>query len=184
MAAPSIISIAKCIVATTMLAGLVIWPAAAQQQKPQFQSSQQYPNPMEQDELKKVGNNVNVQRDSCFANNDTAGAANIYTADADFIELQPVLVVYKGRPAIEAHFKELKAASIIRRVTTVTSAYMENKDTMFVAGDYSLTSKNGKQINAHFVQQLRRDGGGWKIALQVFARPEAVTTREQDGYRG
>ena len=184
MASSSIGSVGKSLIAAAVLAGLVAPPAAAQQQRPQSQASEQPPGPTEQDELRRIANNVNAQRDGFFATGETAAAANIYTADADFIELQPVLMVYKGRRTIEEHFKELLRASIVRRVTTVTSADMHGRDTMLIAGDYSLLSKDGKQINAHFVQQLRREGGVWKIALQVFARPRAITVGEVDQYRG
>jgi hypothetical protein len=51
-----------------------------------------------------------------------------------------------------------------------------------VGGDYYLSARGGQKISGHFFQVLKRDTGTWKIAAQVFARPEPVTAVEGNEY--
>lgn len=157
--------------------------AGAQQLRQVFQPGEAYQQPGVSDMLKETATAVNRQRSELFAKKDAAGIASLYTADATYIELLPRLQMMSGRPQIAQHFRELFAAHGTQLESAVTSAQMIDANTQLVGGDYFIVA-GGKKIAGHFVQILRRDAGGWKIASHVFARPEPITVGEEEQYRG
>lgn len=121
---------------------------------------------------------LNSRRSGLYKQEDLAGIAALYTADAMYIELLPVLQVLKGRDQIRGHFEELINASAVNIVPTVLSAEKKPDGTIRVSGDYVVLSSEGAQTEGHFVQTLRFEDGTWRIAEHVFARPDPITAAE------
>ncbi len=137
----------------------------------------------EQDNLRMLATNLNAMRSRYFAKGDATSIANMYTPNAIYTELMPRLMMMNGRKQIENHFRELFAAHATELNSTVTRAEMVDADTQIVGGDYFLVA-GGKRTAGHFVQTLKREGGEWRIAVHIFARPEPITFQEMNEYRG
>lgn len=163
-----------------LLATILLSPVAAHAQT----SSEQYAGVTSEDKLRVVAAAVNERRGEAFRRRDTAAVAGFFTPDAMYVELLPVLQVMRGRAEIQRHYDELIAAQSSNLTYNVTSAELTRPDIITVGGNYVLTAKGNKEIAGHFFQELRRDGNDWKIAMQVFARPDPVTVGEVDQYRG
>ena len=114
---------------------------------------------------------LNLRRSQLYRQKDTGGVASLYTADATYIELMPVLQVLKGRDQIKGHLDELLDASALAISPTVLSAEMNPDGTIAVSGDYHGGFRRGRANHGHFVQTLRKEDGTWRIASHVFARP-------------
>ena len=165
--------------ALALTAGIFV-PAAAQPTERSSPSGQQYQQPAADDNLRTVAGTLNAQRGEAFRQRNSSAVAEFYAPDAVYVELLPRAQVMRGRGEIRRHFDELLAAQTSDLSPTVVSAEMTGSDGMSVAGDYVLTTKENRKIIGHFFQVLRRDGGAWKIALHVFARPDPVTVGEVD----
>ena len=158
-------------------------PVSAQQTGPkQFQLAQAGAAPTSVDRLRTEAAAVNARRDELFARRDAAGIAAMYTPDATYVELLPRPERMEGHARIEEHFRELFDGNVTELRYEVTNARMIGPDAE-ITGDYVMVAE-GKRIAGHFVQILRREGEGWKIASHVFARPEPVTAREVHDIRG
>jgi uncharacterized protein (TIGR02246 family) len=173
----------KLLLPLLALSGAMTLPVAAQQSAPVAESSDQYPRPTNRDNLIVAAAALNNQRSEAIRKRDLPGIVAVYTADAVYVELLPRLEVMHGRAQIQRHFEELFASRTTDLTSTVTSADSAGNDRALVGGNYSLVTGN-KQIAGHFVQELRREGGAWKIASHVFARPEPVTVIERNEFRG
>jgi uncharacterized protein (TIGR02246 family) len=172
-----------------MLAVTATWTTAALAQQ-----SGQHPRPAQtamrsdvvkpatQESLKAAVAALNAEQGEFYRNKDAAGIAAEYTTDATYIELLPRLEMMQGRSQILEHFHELIAANATDLVSTITSAEMTSSNTAVVGGDYFLVARDGKKISGHFLQELKREGGAWKIATQVFARPEPITMMEMSDF--
>jgi uncharacterized protein (TIGR02246 family) len=168
--------------ALTLLGAAAILPADAQQAgtlspRPQAAS----PAPDRQDPM-AIAAALNVRRSRLYQQQDTAGVASLYSQDATYVELMPVLQVLKGRDQIKGHFEELISASAVNIVPTVTRAERNADGTILASGDYLVLSWEGTQTERHFVQTLRQEDGTWRIAVHVFARPDPVTAAERERY--
>ena len=141
-----------------------------------------YQNPSDQDNLRTAVTNLNAQRSEFYRKKNLDGVVSEYTPDALYIQLMPNLSVMKGREQIKRHFQELMEANATDLVLTVTNAQMTGNDTLKAGGSYFVAVAGGKKVYGHFYQELRRDGGTWKIAKHIFARPEPVTTLEMKQY--
>jgi ketosteroid isomerase-like protein len=165
-----------------MSIGMVL-PVAAQQpgQRPQTYN-QDMAKATDQDSLRTAATNLNAQRGELFRKKDLTGLTALYLPDATYIQLLPRVQVMQGRAEIRQHLQEIMAASATDLVPTVTTARMGGNGAMMVSGDYVLVVQGGRKIYGHFFQELRQDGGTWKIATHAFARPEPVTAREAREY--
>ena len=158
--------------------GLTV-PAMAQYPGPTLSHHQ---NPSDQDSLRTAVTNLNAQRSAFYRKKDIDGVASLYTPDATYVELLPSLSVMQGREQIKRHFRELMEANASELVLDVTKAEMTGTDALRAGGDYFIMLAGGKKISGHFYQELRREGGAWKIATHIFARPEPVTSPEMEQY--
>ena len=123
----------------------------------------------------------NLRRSELYQKQDTQGVAALYTSDAEYVELMPILHVFEGRDAIKDHLEELIGADAVGIVPVVTAAARRPDGTITVQGDYRVISDERDLASGHFVQFLREVDGTWRIALHVFARPERITANERDG---
>ena len=164
------------LVSATVAAGLISHPLAAQTPPQPSRPASSPADPV--DPVVNAASVLNLQRDQAFRARDLEALAALYTADASYVELLPVLQSVQGRAAIELHFQELFDANTTNLETTVRQVARTGDDASFVSGDYSLVVGN-EIIVGHFVQSLRREAGIWKIAEHVFARPELITESEQ-----
>ena len=134
-----------------------------------------------------VAMDVNVRRSTFYRRKDVSGVASLYTPDATYIELMPILQVLKGREQIQGHFEELLTAGAADIVPTVKQASPNADGTILVGGDYIVLSHSLRddtqptQISGHFAQILRQQqDGAWRIAMHLFARPDPITDSEFD----
>jgi ketosteroid isomerase-like protein len=179
MTLPLSVSPKSLLLAAAIAGGLAVLPALAQM-GPQPVSQQTAP-PAQRDPLWIAASALNAQRDRFYRTRDLDSLAGLYTRDATYVELLPVLSSMQGQPAIKIHFQELFDANVSRIDTSVGQVMEDGPDTAIVTGDYSLVTKD-RAILGHFVQVLHRESGSWKIAEHIFARPELVTESElRDG---
>ena len=126
---------------------------------------------------------VNMRRSKLYQDHDIPGAAALYTDDAAYVELMPSPQILKGRDQIKGHFEELASAYAVSIVPTVLQAERGADGTILVSGDYVVFLKDNAEIAGHFVQTLRQEGGTWRIAMHVFARPDPLTATDFEKYR-
>ncbi len=173
-----------CLVAKTLACFLMTLAAASLPANAQQQGTPP-PGPgvaaADQQNPRHVAVELNMRRGMLFEQKNTAGAASLYTKDATYIELMPILRILKGRDQIKGHLDDLIAASAVNIVMNVRSAERNADGTIAVSGDYDVTSGQDKQTAGHFIQTLRQEDGAWRIASHVFARPNPVTP-EEDRY--
>ncbi len=129
-----------------------------------------------------VAIDLNMRRSTLYQQKNTAGVASLYTADATYTELMPVLQVLKGRDQIKGHLDDLIDASAVTIVPTVLRAERNADGTIAVSGDYLVMSGQDERTAGHFIQTLRQEDGVWRIASHVFARPNPLTATEADLY--
>ena len=178
---------------TCLVAGVVAWalmtlgvaslPAHAQQQG----ATPAGPGPVvavsDQQNPSDIAVDLNIRRSRLYQQKDTAGVASLYTMDATYIELMPILQVMKGRDQIKGHLDELLDASAMTIAPTVLSAEKNPDGTIAVSGDYLVVSGQDERNAGHFIQTLRKEDGTWRIASHVFARPTPLTSTEADLYQ-
>ena len=172
-------ALALPIVATSV----VFAGSAAAQQRPQSNANETYQAPSQQDGLRTAATAINAQKSEFFRQRNAVGYASLYTADATYVQLLPLLQVLHGRAQIQKYVQAIFDANATETQSTVTSADMIDANREVVGGDYSLTAGN-RRILGHFVQVLRREDGTWRIASHVFARTQPLTVAEKDEYRG
>ena len=116
---------------------------------------------------------------AAFNAKDAAKVASFYTEDAVF--MPPNKPIARGRSAIEAHFKQafttqgvssLKMTPIESRISA-NDAFEAGTAIVTISRGTSLTltgvGGNGSQTqNEKFVTILRKVGGQWKIAYDIF----------------
>jgi ketosteroid isomerase-like protein len=136
-----------------------------------------------------IASDLNTRRSQLYAQQDTAGVVSLYTADALYVELLPVLEVFKGPDQIKGHLDELIHGAAERIVPVVRRAWRNPDGSITASGDYVVISRRGpedaapSETSGHFVQTLRREeSGAWRIATHVFARPDPITSRERQIY--
>jgi len=134
-------------------------PAAAQQNRTQ--------------DLKAAAETVIVQRAQLYNQKDAAGIAAEFTPDAIFVELLPRLEVLHGKAEIQQHYQQLFDAGATNFELKITQVELNGNETGVIAGDYSVLA-NGKTITGHWFEILRPEGGTWRAAVHVFARPESI----------
>ena len=174
---------ARLAVLATALTGTVLpaaaQPAAAGRPPPRPQVESSVLDESRQQDPMAIAIRINTHRSGLYQRQDTAGIASLYAAEATYIELMPVLQIFKGREQIKGHLDELIGASAVSLVPTVTGAERNPDGTILVAGDYLVLSREDTEANGHFVQRLRWDDGAWRIAMHVFARPDPLTAEER-----
>jgi uncharacterized protein (TIGR02246 family) len=134
-------------------------PAAAQQNRMQ--------------DLKATAEAVIAQRAQLYNQKDAVGIAAEFTPDAIFVELLPRLEVMHGKAEIQKHYQQLFDAGATNFDLKITQVELNGNETGVIAGDYSVLA-NGKAITGHWFEILRQEGGTWRAAVHVFARPEPI----------
>jgi ketosteroid isomerase-like protein len=176
-------SVSKFLIPIVAISIGMVLPAVAQQPGHRPQSyNQDMAKATDQDNLKTAATNLNAQRGELFRKKDLTGLTALYMPEATYIQLLPRVQVMQGRAEIRQHLQEVIAASATDLIPTVTTARMGGNGAMLVSGDYVLVVQGGRKVYGHFFQELRQDGGVWKIAAHTFARPEPVTAREAGEY--
>ncbi len=119
------------------------------------------------------------QESDLIKKKDAAGIAARFTSDGMLVMLAPKLAVKQGHEAIQKHYQDVIDAGVTDINARVQQVEMRGADMAWVAGTYTVTLKD-KTIDGNYLQLLRREGGGWKIAVDTFARaglePPAAST--------
>jgi hypothetical protein len=125
-----------------------------------------------------VALDLNARRSKLYHQADLAGATALYTEEADYIELLPILQRFKGRAEIKAHLQQLLSVDAVDIAPAVVEATVGSDGTIRTSGDYIIRFAEKAEIGGHFMQILRNDNGVWRIALHVFARSAPITQSE------
>lgn len=141
------------------------------------------PSSDQQDPI-SVATDLNLRRSRLFEAGNIPGAAALYTQDASYVQLMPILQAFRGREEIRGHLEDLAGASASRIVPSVVRALRNPDGTILVTGDYLVVTRYGPEAEGRFVQTLRHEDGTWRIAMHAFARPHPITAAELDAYNG
>lgn len=176
-------SVTSAALAATVLAAACLPAAAQQASTPPQRSEAASPAPDAQDPT-AIAVGVNQRRSRLYAAGNIAAAAALYTRDASYVELMPILQAFRGRAEISGHLEDLVAAAASSIVPSVTDAVRNPDGTILVTGSYVVVTRYGPEAEGHFVQTLRHEDGTWRIAMHAFARPDPITGAELDAQYG
>ena len=110
---------------------------------------------------------------SCWAKKDAAGIASLFTSDGLVVMLAPPFAFNPGRDAIQKHYQGIIDAGASNITLKLKNLELRGNDGVWAAGNYSVTVKD-KTIEGHWFRILKHENGAWKIAMEAFARPDAI----------
>ena len=87
--------------------------------------------------------------------------------------LAPQFAFKPGRDAIQKHYQGIIDAGASNITLELKNLELRGNDGVWAAGNYSVTVKD-KTIEGHWFRILKRENGAWKIAMEAFARPDAI----------
>ena len=96
---------------------------------------------------------LGARESELLSKKDAAGIASLFTSDGLLVMLAPQFAFKPGRDAIEKHYQGIIDAG---------------------ATNITLELKNLELREGHWFRILKRENGAWKIAMEAFARPDAV----------
>jgi uncharacterized protein (TIGR02246 family) len=104
---------------------------------------------------------------------DAAGIASLFTSDGLLVTLAPQFAFKPGRDAIQKHYQGIIEAGATGITLELKNMELRGNDGVWAAGNYSITVKD-KTIEGPWFRILKRENGNWKIAMEAFARPDAI----------
>jgi uncharacterized protein (TIGR02246 family) len=103
-----------------------------------------------------------------------AAVAELYTADAVIQSLCPESPLAFGRDGYTKRLEGALKARFIGYSGKVKEAHLLRDGVAWSTGSYTLTmtNKEGKpeQVHGNWTDMLRREGNGWKVSFQAYAR--------------
>jgi uncharacterized protein (TIGR02246 family) len=116
------------------------------------------------DGARQIADTVANKYEAAFNAGDAQGVANLYTEDATYF---PALGgVLTGRQAIEAGADARFKQSRPKLSETVSEAQFTG-DSIWAAGDYTLTISESKSISGHYAYVIVRTGEAWRIRMAI-----------------
>jgi uncharacterized protein (TIGR02246 family) len=130
----------------------------------------------QQQDLQEVMNATNAlgtRENELLGKKDAAGIASLFTSDGLLVMLAPQFAFKAGRDVIQKHYQGVIDAGASKITLELKNLELRGNDGVWAAGNYSVTLKD-KTIQGHWFRILKRENGAWKIAMEVFARPDAI----------
>jgi uncharacterized protein (TIGR02246 family) len=130
----------------------------------------------EQQDLQEVmdaTNALSARESELLSKKDAAGIASLFTSDGLLVMLAPQFAFKRGRDAIQKHYQGIIDAGASNITLELKNLELRGNDGVWAAGNYSITLKD-KTVQGHWFRILKRENGAWKIAMEAFARPDAI----------
>lgn len=109
---------------------------------------------------------VNAEFGALVAKSDSAGIANLYTSDAKVLGANMPAV--SGKSGIQSAFKGMLDMGIAGAKLTTTDVW-GTEDLVAEEGSYSLTAKDGKEIDkGKYIVLWKMEDGKWKLFRDCF----------------
>jgi uncharacterized protein (TIGR02246 family) len=134
---------------------------------PVFAQQQQLP------EIMDAANALSARESELLTKKDAAGIAALFTSDGLLVMLAPQFAFKPGRDAIQKHYQGVIEAGATTITLQLKNMELRGNDGVWAAGNYSITVKD-KTIQGNWFRILKRENGTWKIAMEAFARANAV----------
>jgi uncharacterized protein (TIGR02246 family) len=126
----------------------------------------------QQPDLQEVMNATNAlgtQENELLKKKDAPGIASLFTSDGLLVMLAPQFAFKPGRDAILKHYQGIIDAGATSIVLELKNLELRGNDSVWAAGNYSVTVKD-KTIQGSWFRILKRENGNWKIAMEAFGR--------------
>jgi len=124
-------------------------------------------------EIMNATNALGARQNELLGKKDAAGIASLFTSDGLLVMLAPQFAFKPGRDAIQKHYQGIIDAGASNITLELKNLELRGNDGVWAAGNYSVTVKD-KTIEGHWFRILKRENGAWKIAMEAFARPDAI----------
>ena len=145
--------------AILLTVGCVSLPIVAQQQDLQ--------------EVMNAANALSARESELLSKKDAAAIASLFTSDGLLVMLAPQFAFKPGRDAIQKHYQGIIDAGASSITLELKNLELRGNDGVWAAGNYSITVKD-RTIQGNWFRILKRENGNWKIAMEAFARPDAI----------
>src|SRR6476646_9802636 len=116
---------------------------------------------------------LSTRENELLSKKDAAGIASLFTSDGLLVMLAPQFAFKPGREAIQKHYQGIIDAGATSITLELKNLELRSNDSIWAAGNYSVTVKD-KTIQGNWFRILKRENGNWKIAMEAFARPDAI----------
>jgi len=120
-------------------------------------------------EVMNATNDLGTQENELLKKKDAPGIASLFTSDGLLVMLAPQFAFKPGRDAIQKHYQGIIDAGATSIVLELKNLELRSNDSVWAAGNYSVTVKD-KAIQGSWFRILKRENGGWKIAMEAFGR--------------
>ena len=124
-------------------------------------------------EVMNAANALSARESELLSKKDAAGIASLFTSDGLLVTLAPQFAFKPGRDAIQKHYQGIIEAGATGITLELKNMELRGNDGVWAAGNYSITAKD-KTIQGNWFRILKRENGNWKIAMEAFARPDAI----------
>src|SRR6202162_4956019 len=124
-------------------------------------------------EVMNAANALSARESELLSKKDAAGIASLFTSDGLLVMLAPQFAFKPGRDAIQKHYQGIIDAGATGIMLELKNMELRGDDGVWAAGNYSVTVKD-KTIEGHWFRILKRENGASKIAMEAFARPDAI----------
>jgi uncharacterized protein (TIGR02246 family) len=126
----------------------------------------------QQPDLQEVMNATNAlgtQQNELLKKKDAPGISSLFTSDGLLVMLAPQFAFKPGRDAIQKHYQGIIDAGATSIVLELKNLELRGNDSVWAAGNYSVTVKD-KTIQGSWFRILKRENGNWKIAMEASGR--------------
>jgi len=116
---------------------------------------------------------LGARENELLGKKDAAGIASLFTSDGLLVVLAPQFAFKPGRDAIQKHYQGVIDAGANKITLELKNLELRGNDGVWAAGKYSVTFKD-KTVEGDWFRILKRENEAWKIAIEAFARPDAI----------
>jgi uncharacterized protein (TIGR02246 family) len=124
-------------------------------------------------EAMNATNALGARENELLGKKDAARIASLFTSDGLLVMLAPQFAFKPGQDAIQKHYQGIIDAGASNITLELKNLETRGNDGVWVAGNYSVTVKD-KTIQGNWFRILKRENGAWKIAMEAFARADAI----------
>jgi uncharacterized protein (TIGR02246 family) len=124
-------------------------------------------------EVMNAANALSARESELLSKKDASGIASLFTSDGLLVVLAPQYEFKPGRDAILKYYQGIIDAGTTGMTLELKNLELRGNDSVWAAGNYSVTVKN-KTIQGNWFRILKRENGNWKIAMEAFARAGGI----------